>query len=267
MEKVNSRLPPSAWFCVYLSVLRIDCPTINADRLRRKSNLRAGPAVLCAMLLANASTGLLPSTAPAQQTQSAAPVVVQPGAPGKPSKILPPSTTATLPPRSQAEVEFMQGMIMHHSQAVEMTAMIPSHTDNKELHLLGARIASSQSDEIKFMRRWLAARGEQISMAAPKMPGMDMPQQPMALMPGMLTPEQMEALRKANGAEFDHLFLTGMIQHHNGALTMVKDLFDTAGAGQDADLFDFATDADNTQRAEIKIMQGMLETKTSEEKR
>jgi uncharacterized protein (DUF305 family) len=94
-----------------------------------------------------------------------------------------------------------------------------------------------------------------------------MPREPMVLMPGMLTPEQMEALRKAKGAKFDQLFLTGMIQHHNGALTMVKDLFDTAGAGQDADLFDFATDADNTQRAEIKIMQGMLETKPLEEKR
>jgi uncharacterized protein (DUF305 family) len=89
----------------------------------------------------------------------------------------------------------------------------------------------------------------------------------MALMPGMLTAEQMEALRKAKGAEFDQLFLTGMIQHHNGALIMVKDLFDTAGAGQDADLFDFATDADNTQRAEIRIMQAMLEKKPLEEKR
>jgi len=81
------------------------------------------------------------------------------------------------------------------------------------------------------------------------------------LMPGMLTPQQMEALRKAKGAEFDHLFLTGMIQHHNGALAMVKDLFDTAGAGQDAELFDFATDADNTQRAEIRVMETMLEKK------
>ena len=81
----------------------------------------------------------------------------------------------------------------------------------------------------------------------------------MALMPGMLTPEQMEALRKAKGAEFDRLFLTGMIQHHEGALTMVKDLFDTPGAGQDAEVFNFATDADNTQRAEIRIMQSMLQ--------
>src|SRR5277367_5774140 len=267
MVKVSSRLPPSAWFCVYLSVLRT-CPAINADRLRRKNKLHSVSAVLCAVLLASASTAFSSTPMRAKQKQQpSAPVVVQPGAPGKPSKILPASTKATLPPRSQAEVEFMQGMIMHHAQAVEMTALIPSHTGNKDLHLLGARIASSQSDEIKFMRRWLAARGEQVSMAAPKMAGMDMPQQAMPLMPGMLTPEQMEALRKANGAEFDQLFLTGMIQHHNGALTMVKELFDTPGAGQDADLFDFATDTDNTQRAEIKIMQGMLETKTLQEKR
>lgn len=89
---------------------------------------------------------------------------------------------------------------------------------------------------------------------------------PMGLMPGMLTPEQMGALRKAKGDEFDKLFLTGMIQHHNGALTMVKDLFDAAGAGQDAELFDFATEVDTGQRAEIRIMQGMLEKKSLEER-
>ena len=86
------------------------------------------------------------------------------------------------------------------------------------------------------------------------------------LMPGMLTPEQMEALRKAKGAEFDRLFLTGMIQHHGGALTMVKDLFAAPGAGQDAELFDFATDVDTGQRAEIRIMQAMLEKEIPEEK-
>ena len=158
-------------------------------------------------------------------------------------------------------------MIMHHSQAVEMTALIASHTENKALRSLGARISSSQSDEISLMRRWLAARGEPISKPMQDMPGTDMSREMVALMPGMLTPEQMNALRKAKSAEFDHLFLTGMIQHHNGALTMVKDLFDTAGAGQDADLFNFATDADNTQRAEIKIMQTMLEKQSPEEKR
>jgi uncharacterized protein (DUF305 family) len=190
-----------------------------------------------------------------------APVIVQPGAPGQPSKTLPATTKPTLPPLSHADVAFMQGMIMHHSQAVEMTALITSHTQNKAVRSLGAKISSSQSDEIRFMRRWLVARGEPVSMAMPGMPDMDVSGRPLAPMPGMLTPAQMEALRNAKDADFDHLFLTGMIQHHQGALVMVKDLFDTAGAGQDADLFDFATDADNTQRAEIKIMQSMLEEK------
>jgi uncharacterized protein (DUF305 family) len=161
----------------------------------------------------------------------------------------------------------MQGMIMHHAQAVEMTALIESHTENQELRKLGAKISSSQADEIKMMQRWLAARGEATSMAMEGMPDMDKSGHAMALMPGMLTAEQMEALRKAKGEEFDRLFLTGMIQHHNGALIMVKDLYDTAGAGQDADVFDFTTDVDNTQRAEIKIMQGMLEKMGNEEKR
>ena len=164
---------------------------------------------------------------------------------------------------------------MHHAQAVEMTALINSHSENKDLHSLGARISRSQSDEIKFMQRWLAVRGEPVSMPPQKMSGtgqpmdqhMNMSHDSMHLMPGMLTPEQMEALRKARGAEFDHLFLTGMIQHHNGALTMVKDLFDSAGAGQDAELFNFATDVDTGQRAEIRIMQTMLEKEALEEKR
>ncbi len=247
-----------------------DAPEWKRCRFRRKSDLHSatGAAVLCGMLLAaNVPTGSGSSPARAQQTTPATPVVVQPGAPGKPSRTLPSSTKGALPPRSQADVEFMQGMIMHHQQAVEMTALIATHTENKELRSLGARISSSQSDEIKFMQRWLAARGEPVSMAMPGMPGMDRSGQPMALMPGMLTPEQMKALRKAKGAEFDHLFLTGMIQHHNGALIMVKQLFETAGAGQDADLFNFATDADNTQRAEIRIMQELLEKNPLEEKR
>lgn len=156
----------------------------------------------------------------------------------------------------------MQGMIMHHSQAVEMTALMDSHTQNKDLRLLGARISHSQSDEMRFMERWLAARGETKLMQMPEMdmdmPGMDMSSHHQMLMPGMLNAKQMDALRKASGAEFDRLFLTGMIQHHGGALTMVKELFDTAGAGQDAELFNFTTDIDSGQRAEIRIMQNML---------
>jgi uncharacterized protein (DUF305 family) len=224
---------------------------------------RIWPGALLAAVLAI----FFSSVTLAQQADSPKPAVVQPGAPGEPTKKLPSSTRATPPPRSPAEVQFMQGMIFHHSQAVEMTALIPSHTQNKNLRTLGARISNSQSDEIKFMKRWLAARGESIPSTMPDMPGMDMSNDKMPLMPGMLTPEQMEALRKAKGSEFDHLFLVGMIQHHNGALTMVKDLFNTAGAGQDAELFNFATDADNTQRAEIHIMETMLEKTQTEEKR
>src|SRR5437868_10367884 len=201
-----------------------------------------------------------------QQADQGPPVVVQPGAPGQPTRTLPPSTRATLPPRSLADVQFMQGMIMHHAQAVEMTALISSHTGNKELQSLGSRISHSQSDEIRFMKRWLVTRGDPVSPAMPEMPSMDMYQQPM-LMPGMLTAKQMETLKKAKGAEFDQLFLTGMIQHHNGALIMVKDLFDTAGSGQDAELFNFATDVDSGQRAEIRIMQNMLGERRLEEKR
>jgi len=189
----------------------------------------------------------------AQQT----PVVVQPGAPGQPTRTLPPTTRATLPPHSPADTQFMQNMIMHHAQAVEMTALIDTHTENKELRSLGARISRSQSDEIKFMKRWLTARDEPTSPPMHHMPGMDMSTHQM-LMPGMLTAEQMAALRNAKGHEFDQLFLKGMIQHHSGALTMVKELFDTAGAGQDAELFNFTTEVDSGQRAEIKIMQTML---------
>src|SRR3989440_4189966 len=154
------------------------------------------------LVAASTLAGLFSLPVCAQQTNPAPPVVVQPGAPGQPTRTLPPSTRATLPPRSPKDVEFMQGMIMHHAQAVEMTALIESSTQNKELRLLGARISHSQSEEIRFMKRWLEARGELTEMPMPKMSGMDMPgmdmSQPM-LMPGMLTPKQMDALKKAKG--------------------------------------------------------------------
>ena len=231
---------------------------LSGDRRMLRSSIWFA-ALQGGFIAANILSGSLPVCA--QQVDPATPVVVQPGPPGQPTRTLPASTKATLPPRSPKDVEFMQGMIMHHGQAVEMTALIESHTANKDLRLLGARISKSQSDEIKFMKRWLVVRGEPISTPLAEPPGMDMPGMDMSshhmLMPGMLTPKQMEALRKAKGQEFDHLFLTGMIQHHNGALIMVKDLFDTAGAGQDAELFNFATDVDSGQRAEIRIMQAM----------
>ena len=206
----------------------------------------------------------------AQQTDSGdVPVIVQPGAPGQPTRVLPQATRATMPALSPKDVEFMQGMIMHHGQAVEMTALIAARTQNKGVRLLGARISHSQSDEMNFMKRWLEARKQPVAMAmagmdgmaAMDMPGMDMSSHHSMLMPGMLTQKQMNALKKAGGAEFDRLFLTGMIQHHGGALVMVKELFETGGAGQDAELFNFATDVDSGQRAEIRIMQNMLNKK------
>jgi uncharacterized protein (DUF305 family) len=231
---------------------------MSKRKLRSKIRVGAWRSGLTATTLA----ALFAIPVCAQQAEPAAPVVVQPGAPGEPTRTLPPSTRATLPQTSPADVQFMQGMIMHHAQAVEMTALIESHTENKDLRTLGARISRSQSDEIEFMKRWLNARGERISRSMPEMPGMKMPGMDMSrhsmLMPGMLTVEQMEALKKAKGAKFDELFLTGMIQHHNGALIMVKELFDTAGAGQNAELFNFVTDVDSGQRAEIRIMQAMV---------
>ena len=158
---------------------------------------------------------------------------------------------------TKADVEFMQGMIMHHSQAVEMTKLVAAKSHNPDILELGRKIDISQTDEMGFMKRWLQDRGKPISDME-DMPGMDMSSM-MPAMPGMLTKAQMDALRKAEGPEFDHLFLTGMIQHHTGALYMVKQLFATAGAAQDAWLFDFTSDVDNTQQAEIDIMRHMLE--------
>jgi uncharacterized protein (DUF305 family) len=205
-------------------------------------------------------------SAEAQSPERDAPVIVQPGAPGQPTRILPPSTTGVLPPISRKDIEFMQGMIMHHAQAVEMTDLIEARTTNRNIRVLGARISRAQEDEINFMKRWLAVRGESAEMPASHNHGGHAhgrhtpPQQ--HLMPGMLSDAQMKALRGAKGAEFDRLFLEGMIQHHDGALVMVKELFESPGSGQDPELFNFATDVDTSQRAEIKIMQNLLEKLT-----
>src|SRR5271154_7472801 len=160
-----------------------EVPKWKLDRYRPRTlhSLSASAMLFGIFLAASAPTALFSSAARAQQTDPNAPVVVQPGAPGQPTKRLPPTTKGILPPRSQADVEFMQGMIMHHSQAVEMTALIPSHTQNKDLRLLGARISSSQSDEIKFMQRWLAARGEALSISMAGRSDMNAAGKPMGL--------------------------------------------------------------------------------------
>lgn len=199
------------------------------------------------------------------QSEPSAPSIVRPGAPGQETRSLPASTKPNLPPTSAKDVEFMQGMIHHHAQAVEMTDLIESRTENKSIRLIGARISQSQLDEMAFMTRWLELRGQPTSM---KMPAHDSHSHGshnssggQMMMPGMLTPKQIEALKEAKGPEFDRLFLKGMIQHHEGALVMVKELFDSAGSGQDAELFNFASDVDSGQRAEIKSMQNLLSKK------
>jgi uncharacterized protein (DUF305 family) len=168
-------------------------------------------------------------------------------------------------------------MIMHHGQAVEMCELVKTHTTDPKVLDLGRRIGLSQATEMAFMSRWLTDRGQPLDDPEMKMGGMDMKgmgdmkgmdmagmdmkgmEMDMPPMPGMLTRKQMDALRAARGAEFDRLFLTGMMQHHGGALTMVRDLFNQPAAVQDPTLFDFATDVDNTQTAEIDLMRRMLQ--------
>jgi uncharacterized protein (DUF305 family) len=219
---------------------------------------------VCLIAAASVLVALSPLRVQAQPPAPSKPVVVQPGAPGQRAKVLSPKTKAKLPPVSAADVQFMQGMIVHHAQAVEMVTLIDARTENKDVRSLGARISHSQADEIAFMKRWLVARGQPVADASHDLHKHH--QMSHGMMPGMLSAAQMEALRNAKGAEFDRLFLTGMIQHHGGALTMVKELHDSAGAGQEAELFNFATDVDSGQRAEIRIMQTMLEKISDKDK-
>jgi uncharacterized protein (DUF305 family) len=181
------------------------------------------------------------------------PVIVQPGAPGQATRVIRADQASDLSQvqHTPADVKFMQGMIGHHAQAIEMTALLPSRTTREDMKMLGLRISLSQEDEIKMMRHWLEARGAPLpSEHAHHAPG--------GLMPGMLTPEEMARLAAAKGPAFDKLFLEGMIKHHEGALTMVKELFATEGAGQESDIFAFASDVDADQRMEIDRMIDML---------
>jgi uncharacterized protein (DUF305 family) len=182
----------------------------------------------------------------------AAPALVQPGAPGQPTRTVSAAEAAGTAPRtSDADVQFMQGMIAHHAQAVEMTALVGARSQRQEMRLLAGRITASQEDEMAFMRGWLDARGH----AAPDAHAHHADGG--TLMPGMLTPDEMARLTASTGADFDRLFLEGMIKHHAGALTMVADLFATRGAGQDTEIFSFASDVDADQRIEIARMEGM----------
>lgn len=145
----------------------------------------------------------------------------------------------------------MQRMITHHAQAGEMTALLRTRTARPDMRLLAGRIEASQEDEMAFMRRWLEVRGQ----AAPDA---HTHHDHGGTMPGMLSAGEMARLSGSSGPEFDRLFLEGMIKHHAGALTMVADLFTAQGAGQDTEIFAFASDVDADQRIEIGRMQGML---------
>lgn len=168
---------------------------------------------------------------------------------------------AQSPATSPADVRFMQGMIHHHAQAIEMVNLMAARTKMPAMLSLGERINVSQRDEIAMMQNWLREHHESAPDPLPHL-GMDMGDHDMPMMPGMLTKAQMDALAAAKGAEFDRLFLTGMIQHHEGALTMVKELFGTSGAANNTAIFRFASDVDADQRAEIVRMRAMLRPKS-----
>jgi uncharacterized protein (DUF305 family) len=185
---------------------------------------------------------------------NAGPQIIQPGAPGETSHVIDADEASDLSKvqHTPADVRFMQGMIGHHAQALEMAALLPSRTSREEMKLLAKRIEVSQADEIKMMQEWLKSRGQEApSEHAHHAHGA-------TLMPGMLTPEEMARLGAASGVEFDRLFLEFMMKHHEGALTMVQELFATPGAGQEPDIFAFASDVDADQRMEIDRMGAML---------
>jgi uncharacterized protein (DUF305 family) len=180
---------------------------------------------------------------------------VQPGAPGQASAVVSSVPAFHDNNYTDADVKFMQGMIHHHNQALLMVAMIGTHTATRELIAMGQKIQLSQSGEIKAMNEWLTARKQPAPMIMAD--GTVMDHGDMAPMPGMLTPEQMKALDAARDAKFDDAFLTGMIQHHKGALKMVADLRE-AGGGKEPNIGDFLNAVDNDQRMEIVRMYGLL---------
>ncbi len=191
-------------------------------------------------------------------------------------------TTASAPhDYTPADVNFVQGMIVHHAQAVVMSDWAPTHGAGPKLVTLCKRIALSQRDEIAMMQGWLLDRhlptpdplhmlhpgtGPVHDRSSMHMPGMDMGEHPM-MMSGMLSAAEMRQLDSAHGPTFDRLYLTGMVKHHQGALDMVAALFATPGAGQQPELFGFATDVDASQRAEMARMEAILKTLTPSQTR
>ena len=184
------------------------------------------------------------------------PQIIQPGAPGQNSRVVGAAAAADLSKVqfTAADVRFMQGMIGHHAQALEMTELVKSQSSNEGIRKLAQRIEVSQADEIKMMQEWLIRRAQPLpDPHAHHAAGA-------ALMPGMLTAADMARLSAAQGADFDRLFLEFMIRHHEGALVMVQELLAQPGAAQEAEVFAFASDVDADQRMEIDRMRTALVT-------
>jgi uncharacterized protein (DUF305 family) len=214
--------------------------------------------IISAMTVSCRTAGVQPARSPAQGVPAAAvaPPIVQPGAPGQPSRVISADKASDLSQveYTGADIKFMQGMIGHHAQALEMVELLKTRGASDDLKKLALRIELSQDDEINMMQRWLEVRGQQV----PNRNAMHM--HGATLMPGMLTPDEMKQLTDAQGAAFDRLFLQGMIKHHGGALAMVADLLATPGAAQESDVFAFVSDVEADQRMEIDRMGAMLVT-------
>ncbi len=223
--------------------------------------LRFLPVVLLAASLlltaCGTSSPVTSQQAPAADADEAP--IVQPGAPGESTRPVADEDVAPDPrPRfTRADVQFMQGMIAHHAQALEMTALVPERSENQGFRLLTQRIEITQKSEIEMMQHWLRKRGQDVPMAMAH-DGHKMEGHEAMMMPGMLTPDQMAELRAATGTAFEKLFLKYMIQHHEGALIMVDDLLASPGAGQETEIYRFASDVDVDQRMEIARMQNLL---------
>jgi uncharacterized protein (DUF305 family) len=220
----------------------------------RLSLLRPLIVALVACTAACGRAGTAPPRAAEAPRPQAVPLL-QPGAPGGATRSISVADATDLSKVrfTDADARFMTGMIGHHAQAVEMVALIDERTASDAMRLLGKRIEVSQTDEMQMMREWLSTRG----LPAPDPHAHHM--HGATLMPGMLTPEEMERLAAARGVAFDRLFLDGMIKHHRGALTMVEELFASAGGAQDSEIYSFASDVDADQRMEIDRMGAMLQ--------
>lgn len=198
----------------------------------------------------------LAATGCAAPAPAPGPTPVQPGAPGEPSRPVPAgATTASSAGATAADVAFIQGMIPHHAQALAMAALVSDRTDNRSIRLLAERIEVSQQDEIATMERWLR---EHAASAAGAHDAHAAHGAGHALMPGMLTPDEMATLAAARGREFDRLFVQYMIRHHEGALVMVDELFSTPGAGQGGEIYQMASEIASDQRMEIDRMRRLL---------